>query len=170
MKRPCLFMIFLKDNEILFNIFSSFILPTVYRYIACFSSHPCLRLIFGRLSLHLFLGLPVPLRPAGNLNCRTFLVLQVVDLFLAWVVISESVLFWGSFVDLWAIISFPVDGLPIRSTNPPPFPGLWTGSMIVRLLSSPSDHTGGVQITNYIIYKLRSFIFDTFSSFWILNV
>ena len=33
------------------------------------------------------------------------------------VVIHESVLFRGNFVGLWAIISFPVDGLLIRSTK-----------------------------------------------------
>ena len=61
----------------------------------------------------LFLGLPVFLHLAGNLNRRTFLFLQIVNLFLRLVVIPESVLFRGSFVDLWAIISFLVDGLLI---------------------------------------------------------
>ena len=56
---------------------SLLLLSTVHEYNVCFSSHPCLCLIFGRLSLH-FLGLPVLLRPVGDLSLVIFTILSSV--------------------------------------------------------------------------------------------
>ena len=53
-------------------------LPTVYRHIACFLHILASVQSFERLSLYLFLGLPVLLRPVGNLIPIIFTVLSSV--------------------------------------------------------------------------------------------